>query len=134
MRISFTGTRRGMTHEQTSSLRGLLSVSSAELLVHGDCVGADEQAHELATSLSIRTRARPSDSGAHRAHCVADEIADPRPPLDRNRDIVDDGDFLIAAPGQASEIARSGTWTTIRYARKIGRRVLVIWPDGSVAE
>jgi arginase family enzyme len=49
--------------------------------------------------------------------------------LERNEDIVRDTDFLIACP-EGSEVMRSGTWATVRYARKKGRTIVVFWPDG----
>jgi len=55
----------------------------------------------------------------------------PKEPLARNRDIVNMSDILIAAPGEKAEVLRSGTWATIRYARKMSRKLLVIYPKGS---
>jgi len=54
-----------------------------------------------------------------------------RPHLDRNRPIVDSCDVLLACP-HGPEEPRSGTWATIRYARKVGRKIFVFWPDGKV--
>lgn len=54
-----------------------------------------------------------------------------RPPLERNRTIVDECEVLVACPA-GPEVTRSGTWSTIRYARRIGRPVVIIYPDGSV--
>jgi hypothetical protein len=39
---------------------------------------------------------------------------------------------VIAAPMSSAEILRSGTWATIRYARKAGKPVLIIWPNGEL--
>jgi len=44
---------------------------------------------------------------------------------------VDETEWLWAIPGEFKEVLRSGTWSTIRYARKKGKKVLIIWPDGS---
>ncbi len=49
--------------------------------------------------------------------------------LARNKDIVDATDMLIACPG-AVEVLRSGTWSTIRYARDKKKPLMIIWPDG----
>jgi outer membrane protein insertion porin family len=54
-------------------------------------------------------------------------------PLDRNRAIVDSCDVLIACP-KGPEEQRSGTWATVRYARKQKKRIVIIWPDGEVTE
>lgn len=64
----------------------------------------------------------------------SDDIRDPLPPLERNHRIVDACDVLIACPKDAQEQLRSGTWATVRYARKQGKRVIVITPDGTVED
>ena len=51
----------------------------------------------------------------------------PKPYLDRNRDIVDACEVLLATP-DGPERLRSGTWSTVRYARKIGKPVEVRLP------
>jgi hypothetical protein len=53
-------------------------------------------------------------------------------PTSRNHDIVDETELLIACPGELAEAVRSGTWATVRYARKLGRPIVIFWPDGSV--
>jgi hypothetical protein len=52
-----------------------------------------------------------------RAHCDVDERRPLRPPLVRNRNIVDACTILTAAPRSTAEELRSGTWSTVRYAR-----------------
>ena len=37
-------------------------------------------------------------------------------------------DFLIGMPKSEFEELRSGTWATIRYAKKIGIKVMIIFP------
>lgn len=41
---------------------------------------------------------------------------------------------MIATPSSKEEELRSGTWSTVRYARKLRRPVTLIYPDGSVVE
>ena len=55
-------------------------------------------------------------------------IARPQFALKRNCDIVLAGVELIACPHQMSEVLRSGTWSTVRFARKIKKRVVMVWP------
>ncbi len=124
-----------MTDAQRSAFGALLASLEVTVLTHGDCVGADAQAHELALAAGARARLRPCDLKDSRAFCAGGElIAAPARPLARNRKIVDDGALLIATPGMMKEQRRSGVWATIRYARKRGRRILIIWPDGRVDE
>jgi hypothetical protein len=53
-------------------------------------------------------------------------------PHDRNRAIVDASDLLIACPPVAVEEPRSRTWVAIRYARRVGKMVMIVYPDGTV--
>jgi predicted Rossmann fold nucleotide-binding protein DprA/Smf involved in DNA uptake len=54
----------------------------------------------------------------------------PRSFLERNHDIVDASEVLVAIPKETEEVLRSGTWATIRYAHKLRRRVMIIYPNG----
>jgi len=47
----------------------------------------------------------------------------PTPYLSRNRAIVDETEMLIATPAEFTEQQRSGTWSTVRYARACGKKV-----------
>ena len=55
-----------------------------------------------------------------------------KPYLDRNKDIVDETNILMACPNKAEEVQRSGTWSTVRYARKVGKAVLIVYPSGKM--
>jgi hypothetical protein len=112
MIVGFTGTRKGMTHTQRVQVVNILSGLQPDAFHHGGCVGADAEAHALADRLRIPTEIRP-----------------PKPYLERNHDIVDESDVLIATPGQVNEVRRSGTWATIRYARKQDTTVLLVLPE-----
>lgn len=122
-----------MTDAQAVTFRRVLEELGADELTHGGCVGADAEAHAAALALGMRVRLRPCDLEDARAFCRGGElVAAPDKPLKRNREIVDDGECLLAIPGMMREQRRSGVWATIRYALKRGREVLVIWPDGSL--
>ena len=123
--VGFTGTRRGMSTDQIDQLVDLIQRLRPRALHHGDCVGADEEAHSVASDLDVRTVAHPPSNPRARAWCEADEYREPLPYLDRNHRIVDETDLLVAAPA-GPEILRSGTWATVRYARKVGRRVVIL--------
>jgi hypothetical protein len=132
MRIGFTGTHHGMTPAQVRVFRSILSGHKGAALHHGDCVGADAQAHEVACSLGRDVTIHPPVIGAQRAWKTSPDIRAPRPYLSRSKDIVRETDMLIAAPAEAKEQRRSGTWSTVRFARKLGKPVFVISPDGMV--
>lgn len=125
--IGFTGTRRGMTPRQQEKLKALLPEGCC--FHHGDCIGADAQAHEIARQKRCTLILHPCTIIGQRAYCPrADVVHLPKPPLTRNRDIVEAVDWLIAAPATAHEVLRSGTWATIRYARKVNRQIRILEP------
>ena len=127
MKMGFTGTRKGMTNAQKLQVTEWL-LGQAELH-HGDCIGADEQAHRIAYRNLIITIHPPSDE-KQRAFCTgADIVREPAPYLARNHSIVDETDILVAAPDSPEKL-RSGTWATIRYARKMGKPLFIVMPDG----
>lgn len=136
MKVGMTGTRRGLTAAQFDALRQYLPWLKITEFHHGDCIGADA---EVATLLEMeypltRIVSRPCTIEKARAYTPADETHDPIAPLDRNRLIVDHTDLLLAFPGMMREQQRSGTWFTIRYARRQGCPLAIFWPDGSVTD
>ena len=136
MILGFTGTSRGMTPRQLKTVRKLLY--NVDVLHLGDCVGADTEVHKMAVFLSIKTIGHPPSNRYKRSFLDYDEEREPKSYLKRNWDIARDGkDGLIAAPSNFIEIIRgvgAGTWSTIRYARKLGRKIWIVLPDGSVKE
>ena len=45
--------------------------------------------------------------------------------------IVADADVMLACPPNYEEIKRgSGTWATIKFARKSGKPLAIVYPDG----
>jgi DUF438 domain-containing protein len=141
MIVGFTGTRSGMTTEQKERVRTLLlwfvdeiptKSPSAITLVHGDCVGADADAHEIARSLDMLVEIRPCDFPGMRAHCEGATFVHPvTTPFARNRAIVEVSHRMIATPATAEEQPRGGTWYTIKYSKKKGRRTYVVHPNGA---
>jgi hypothetical protein len=133
MKVGFTGTGVGMTADQKRQLLWYLSGLDLREFHHGDCVGADAEAHEIAQLLDARMIIiHLPDNDSKRAFCMSRYYMPAKPYLERNKDIVDSTDFLLACPRQFAEQTRSGTWATIRYARKQGKPVVIFWPDGTV--
>lgn len=131
MILGFSGTKNGMTPAQRKAVRSL--IHNATRLHLGDCVGADDQAYEEATSFGIAVEGHPPTKGQLRCFRTYDKTWPEKPYLDRNQDIAEAGvDGLIAAPRGFEEQRRSGTWSTVRRARKLGRRIWIVRPDGSV--
>lgn len=131
--VGFTGTRKGMTLNQRLDLIEVLKkawrVGELNLLHHGDCIGADSEAHDIAMTLDYEVHLHPPKDDRRRAF-KNDWLmyTEPKEYHFRNRDIVDCCDLLIAAPDTAHERLRSGTWSTIRYARRIGKTVVILKP------
>jgi len=139
MRIGFTGTRYGMTMEQSDSLFRWLDgpLADSDVFHHGCASGADEEVVLcLKGQSAVTIVAHPSTlSGwfSLAAKDVSDAVWPTKEPLDRNRDIVDNCDVLLACP-DGPERVRSGTWATVRHARRCGKRVVIFWPDGTTTE
>jgi len=131
MQIGFTGTREGMTIAQLAALTEMLRGSNATLH-HGDCVGADAEAHDIADAVGLTIVIHPPDNLELRAFKLGRYIWGPLPYLERNREIVRCADYLIAAPAEDTEQARGGTWHAVRYARKRRKSIVIIWPNGVV--
>ena len=97
---------------------------------HGDCVGADALAHSLIREMPWwHVVIHPPLNPKHRAFCQG-VLRTPKTFLARNHDIVDESDILVACPYQAEEVLRSGTWATVRYARKKSKPVILVLPSG----
>ncbi len=132
MRLGFTGTRHGMTMRQMSAFRSWASLREITEFHDGMCVGADEQAHEIVSQVSEAKMIRhpPTDQSIAVSPKEGDPVLPAKPYLRRNRAIVAATEHLAASP-DGPERQRSGTWSTVRFARKLGRPVAIFWPDGS---
>lgn len=139
-RIGFTGTRSGLTRPQMRALTAYFRRREGAFeFHHGGCVGADEDAVLIVLDLPKATarlvchpgpRSRYSsfvcNLSVHHGEC-----RDPLPYLVRNRNIVNETELLIACPAGPEE-RRSGTWSTVRYAWRVGRPAVIVRPDGVV--
>ncbi len=130
LHLGFTGTRKGMSKAQRATLRLVLR-KMCGWFHHGDAIGSDEQAHEIASELGYRIMIHPSDRKDQRAFCKTEPgwLFLEHPPLLRNRHIVANSDRLIACPLRPEE-GEGGTWYTVRYARQMHRPIKIILPNG----
>lgn len=128
--IGFTGTRDGMTGEQVRALVTLLRGYREVIFHHGDCLGSDDQAHTIAKDEGVKEIViHPPENPKLRAYRHG-TLRKEKDFLDRNKDIVNECKFLIATPNTAVPRKRSGTWHTVRYAKKRGKSAWVIKPSG----
>lgn len=139
--VSFTGTQVGMTGKQVDTLTSILATIERPFFgIHGDYIGSDAQFDSiarLAVEFSHMVVRPMRNAGSKRAHCwlgADDTVHEPREPLLRNRDIVDDGEVLFATPKEPNQVLRSGTWATVRYATSAGKPIIVILPNGVAIE
>lgn len=143
-KIGFTGSRRGLTAKQKIILSELIPPKSFELH-HGDCVGADEWAHEFVYYYGHHKKrivVHPPSDPKLRAFCglikfSGDfvEIREEKEYLERNKDIVDETEYLLAFPNR--DIVHrgpggGGTWSTVRYAKSVGKPVTIVYMNGNI--
>lgn len=135
MIVSFTGTQAGMTPSQEQAVIALVEKLAPKEAHHGDCIGADFQFHGICQKAGIPVHLHPCTISWKRAYCCgAVGVAAEKPPLDRNKDIVRACECLIATPKDMEEELRSGTWSTVRFARRRSKTIFIVFPDGSVKE
>ena len=129
--LGFTGTQKGMSDKQKREFLGLLVQLTPTVLHHGDCVGADADAHDLVKQAApgCRIVVHPPVDDSRRAFCEgATRTLPALPYLTRNQQIVRNCTLLVATPRSRAEELRSGTWATVRYARQKRVPVHIIYP------
>lgn len=139
MRLGFTGTQYGMTPMQSQfvfdEMMMLSQIEHISEAHHGICIGADKEFHEMLAymqkPLEIHGHPPSNTSKMAKLSYPCDVMHEPKPYLERNRDIDNACTWLIAAP-RGKEEQRSGTWNTVRYARRIGRPASIIMPDATI--
>jgi hypothetical protein len=125
MRVGFTGTQEGMSqHQKEQFVLKMLELQPTEFH-HGDCIGADSEAHDIVREFfpNVKIVVYPPISTKKRAFKQGDEFKKPESYITRDYKIVDAVEYLIGTPKTNEEVIRSGTWTTIRYARRIGNHI-----------
>lgn len=129
--LGMTGSREGMTkYQREEFLMWLDKRLPFKTAHHGQCRGADAEFHDIMIEQGVDVIIHPPIDGTYCAECPdAVWIKTPKPYLERNHDIVKESDILVAFPRTDTEQLRSGTWSTIRYARKIGKRVIIFPPN-----
>lgn len=135
--VGFTGRRDALPLTQKVSLSQVIHELNPSEFHHGDCVGADHEAHYIVyQETQANIRIHPPVNNRYRAFCSGDParvlVLPMRRYISRNHDIVDVCNILLAAPATYDERVRSGTWATIRYARRADTTVVIVYPQGQV--
>lgn len=135
----FTASRFGPTKAQFAWFASIMVSVNMVGFHHGGCIGGDAAAHRIAMDYFDGANDQPitvhppEDQTRMDGLCKLEgplvRVRPPKPFLLRNRDIVDETVLLFALP-DGPERLRSGTWSTIRYARRLGRPLALCWPDG----
>lgn len=135
--VGITASREGLSAQQCDALTKILHRLRCEfgalLFHHGCCRGGDEIGARLAREAGYFVVGHPPESNKLRSWVKCDYLMDPLPYLDRDTRIVEWSDFVIGLP-QIPECSRSGTWYTIREARRLQRRLVVINTAGMIIE
>jgi len=140
--VGFTGTSTGMTNAQTLEIHMLLgdlqTYIRSQRAHHGLCVGSDAQFHQMAKAMGYLVIGHPGvNREGQPAKRATDLVCDSTHPelfyLERNVNIVIESAVLLATPRTMVEEIRSGTWQTIRSARRQKRPRIIVYPDGTSA-
>lgn len=136
--IGFTGTRHGMTDLQKRSvengLRTFLFRFGPLMAHHGDCVGADEDFHEICRRLEIAVHLHPPAEDRWRAFVsVYDAIEPVKPFAMRNMAIVQASRYMLATPKSlpAEPRGQGGTWQTVRIAQRLEKPTIIVFANAA---
>lgn len=134
-KLGFSGTRSGMNSNQLFVFWDQFAVAKYSEFHHGDCVGADADAHKAFRLFEpqVKIIIHPPVDEKLRAFCEGDEIRKQNTHFARNRNIVDSTDEMVITPYQDEWQDHGGTWYTHDYAVKNNKRVWIIWPNGKLA-
>lgn len=144
-RVGFTGTQEGMTPLQKAALKSVLLQFHDFEFHHGDCIGADAEAHAMlqtqarGTSMCRRIVIHPPTQDKKRAFTTHEEnwvipftVRVKKDYMHRNADILAESEILLVGPKTMEEELRSGTWSTWRHAKKAFKPYIIVFPDGSL--
>lgn len=131
-----TGTQRGITFAQHQAVRRFLArYQRIEEFHSGACIGADYAVNNIVARRvpgvelhlwPCTIRSKQAIGPCHVRHAE-------REPMDRNQEMVNRCQILLAFPGEREEVLRSGTWATIRRARKAFKTIVYFFPDGTIS-
>lgn len=141
MKIGFLGTLREFTQVQRDLfIDTIIKFGVVEEFHHGDCVGSDENAHNIIRLIApdCEICVHPPVREMHRAYCEGDVDFVQMDYIARNQEIVDFSDVVVACihefiKGQA----RSGAndpWRAIEYAKSQKIHTIIINNEGKVKE
>lgn len=150
MLISFIGSQARLTDFQQKYFVEILQRKECTELITGDCIGAEDDALELALQNGIKNISiYPCDNPTKRAFRLDPtqitrrlsvpldwiSIGDvkvrffPCAPYQKSKEqIIDSGALVIAAPKEFKMTFQSACWRSIRYAWKVKKDSIIIIP------
>ena len=137
MKIGVTGTRSGMTYDQSLQVEDFfadLPTDEQHELHHGDCVGVDVEVARLAALAGYHVVCHPPLNSELRAYHESDDYRSKDSYFARNRTIVNECDILLVIPFQDEWQPNGGTWYTHDYAKKKGVEFRVLWPEYDMSD
>lgn len=143
--VGVTGTRETLSNPQQHAFFDTVLQfirQGATEVHHGACVGADAFIHfHFINQPNVWVHVHPPTNTQYSAMLqlqrgVRRVDYEPKTYADRNGDIVEAGDVLVAAPRfpeKDERSKRSGTWMTVRKGKAAGKLVLIVdYEDGNV--
>jgi hypothetical protein len=146
MIIGTTGTREGLTNQQLAWLATTFETGKQDGTIaqvhHGACIGADAAVHAQALELEIPIHVWPPINQKYAAvGCFVPHplvtVHRAMQYLDRDRQIVSAAYGLVALPKHNEQPERmlwGGTWYTVDFAERMGKPVIICYPNGVVEQ
>jgi len=138
MRLGVTGTQTAscVTVEAKAEFTKIVSTFAITEMHHGGCQGGDAAMHNMVDDLfgdtcSIYIHQPVDKTKAQFLLGKNVTLLNAKHYLERNKDIVDASNVMIAMPKGMEEELRSGTWMTVRDTVKKRKPLYVVWPDGT---
>lgn len=143
-KLGFTGTRdiTKLNDNHFENFKEYIRLNKENIIEfhHGCCMGADEWAHKIVREAGIPIVLHPPVCKDIVMEGLDDLMFEQgilfradEEYIQRDKNIVDAVDELYGMSKSMNELQRSGTWATIRYAKKTQTPVVIVYPDGSVA-
>lgn len=123
-----------MSEKQSCAVRAILTAhyaAGAREFHHGDCVGADAEAHAIARDIGYSVHVHPPENRSFRAYCYGDVNSEPDTYMNRNKAIVGASTIMVGCPASETREQRSGTAATMAYSLSVGVPVVMVAPSGN---
>jgi hypothetical protein len=117
-----------MSERQKRIVYAILKTDKFTEAHHGSCQGADYEFHNFCLEFKIPIVIHPPINEKFIASINEGKKLPPKDYIERNHNIVNSVDLMIATPDNKIEKLRSGTWATIRYSRNKNKRISIIYP------